>query len=167
MVDFTYSCATGNTTQLGDCLHRKEEMPFCFISVNAWTHSESKSEYAPHKLVIKMMEFQLESDWHVIAPLSLSFQLNSIPFCSFTPDRDESLKFQKASTLCLGDFQFVFQNPKVKMFISNIHHYRRRSAARFCGYVNMFANSTHVSCGSCAPIYLLKIPNSQNPCCNK
>lgn len=44
------------------------------------------------------MEFQLDSVWDVIAPLSPSFLLNNITFCSFPPDRDDSPKFQKASS---------------------------------------------------------------------
>lgn len=48
------------------------------------------------------MEFQLDSVWDVIATLSPSFLLNNITFCSFTPDRDDSLKVQKASpALCV------------------------------------------------------------------
>lgn len=57
--------------------------------------SGSESKYAPHVLVIKasfqVMEFQLGTIWGVIAPLSRSFLLNNIRFCSFRPDTDDSL----------------------------------------------------------------------------
>lgn len=56
------------------------------------------------------MEFPLGSIWGVIAPLSCSFLLKNIRFCSFRPERDDSLKFQKASAACRDEAWIYFQN---------------------------------------------------------
>lgn len=73
-----------------------------------WSEMGSRlSKYGPHMLVIKagfqMIEFPLASIQGVIATLSRSFLLNNISLCSFRPDRDDYLKFQKASTACQSE----------------------------------------------------------------
>lgn len=153
MVAFTYSCAN----QLESCWLTRQKRNKCHLVFlcmhelvqDRWSQIESrifwlKSEHNPHQLVIKIgfqvMEFQLDSVWDVIAPLSPSFLLNNITICSFTPDRDNSLKVQKASPV---GFVYISKSKGDDAHVQNGPECSR-SAAQVCGCMKT-ANSIQIT----------------------